>query len=257
MFLQYATESAGEAQLKGEFESMSALYQTLPSFVPRPRAFGKLRLQSPPTYFIICDFVDISDTLPDPVLLGKQLGELHRKSMSPTGKFGFHLPTYDGRLPQVVEWDDSWASFFGKMLVGVLQLDINTNGPWQELEQAVYQIVDTVIPVLLGALESEGRTIKPCLIHGDLWEGNIGTEFGSGNIFVFDACSYYAHNEMEIGMWRTEHHRMKAKAYKKEYLRNMKPSEPVDQWDDRNRLYSCKTRLMYSAHVPGTPVRKQ
>ena len=49
-----------------------------------------------------------------------------------------------------------------------------------------------------------------------LWVGNIGTELNTGNIFVFDACSYYAHNEMEIGMWRTGHHRKRAKVCKDE-----------------------------------------
>ena len=147
--------------------------------------------------------------------------------------------------------------FMCKMLLGVLKLDIATNGPWEELEEVVDRTVREVVPILLGILESEGRSVKPCLIHGDLWEGNISTETGTGNIFFFDACSYYAHNEMELGIWRTDHHRMKSEAYTQEYLRVMKPSEPRDQWDDRNRLYSCKTRLMYSAHVPGTPVRTQ
>lgn len=58
-------------------------------------------------------------------------------------------------------------------------------------------------------------------------------------------------------MWRVEHHRMKAKIFKKEYLRNMAIDDPVEEFDDRNRLYSVKTKLMYSAHVPGTSVRNQ
>lgn len=32
--------------------------------------------------------------------------------------------------------------------------------------------------------------MKPCLVHVELWEGKIGTEVGTGNIFVFDVCSY-------------------------------------------------------------------
>ena len=131
------------------------------------------------------------------------------------------------------------------------------NKPWNELEIAVDRTLSQVIPRLLGALESAGRSIKPCLIHGDLWEGNIGTEYETGNIFIFDAAPYYAHNEMELAIWSTEHHRMKNKVYKREYLRNFQPSEPSDEFDDRNRLYSVKTQLMYSAHVPGTNVRIQ
>jgi len=256
-FLKCTTESSGKAQLAGEFAAMSELYKTIPSLAPKPRGYGQLRLESPPTYFFICDFVNISDRLPDPVGLAIRLAELHSTSISPTGKFGFYVPTYDGKLPQITDWDSSWASYFGKLLTGILRLDIEVNGPWKELEDLAERVVNEVIPRLLGALESDGRSIKPSLIHGDLWEGNIGTDLETGNIYIFDACSYYAHNEMEIGMWRTEHHRMKAKAYKREYLRNMKPSEPADEWDDRNRLYSDKTKLMYSAHVPGTNVRNQ
>jgi hypothetical protein len=133
-----------------------------------------------------------------------------------------------------------------------LKLDIEINGPWSELEEAAAKVIQHVVPRLLNALEADGRTIKPSLIHGDLWEGNIGTDFTTGDLYIFDCCSYYAHNEMELGIWRTEHHRMKAKAYRKEYLRNFPPSDPVDEWDDRNRLYCTKTKLMYSAHVPGS-----
>lgn len=154
---------------------MSALYEASPTFVPKPRGTGMLKLESPPTYFFICDFLDFSDQMPDPAKLGAQLADLHRRSFSPNGKFGFHVPTYDGRLPQTVEWNDSWASFFANLLVGVLRLDVVTNGPWKELEDIVDRTVQEVIPRLLGALESEGRSVKPCLIHGDLWEGNIGT----------------------------------------------------------------------------------
>jgi protein-ribulosamine 3-kinase len=255
--VQCATKDSGKAQLEGEFKAMSELFKTMPTLVPRPFAWGKLQLQSPPTYFFLCEFVNISDSLPDPVKLGKCLAELHKESVSPTGQFGFYVPTYDGRLPQITDWESSWTLFFGRLLAGIYQLDIDTNGTWKELDDMMDQTLRHVIPRLLGALESNGRTVKPCLIHGDLWEGNIGTDFETGNLYIFDSCAYYAHNEMEIGMWRVDHHRLKAKAYRQEYIRNVEPSEPAEEWDDRNRLYSVKTKLMYSAHVPGSKVRKQ
>lgn len=38
------------------------------------------------------------------------------------------------------------------------------------------------------------------LIHGDLWGGNMGTLLETGEIVLFDAGCYYAHNEMDIAM---------------------------------------------------------
>jgi protein-ribulosamine 3-kinase len=115
-----------------------------------------------------------------------------------------------------------------------------------------------VIPRLIGILESNGRSIKPCLIHGDLWETNIGTDIETGNIYIFDAAAYYGHNEMETGIWRVAHHRIKAEAYRKEYVQHYEKSEPVEEWDDRLKLYGVKTKLMYSAGVlNGQAIRRQ
>lgn len=254
-FVKYATGEHGKAQLEGEYNSVKEINKIVPGFAPRPHAFGNMEDTSSPTFFFLCEFIYITSDLPDPQALGARLARMHRDSQSPNGKFGFPVPTYDGKLPQITSWDSSWTTFFSNLLSGIARLDVEVNGPWDELQMALDQTLQKVIPRLLDALEADGRRIKPCLIHGDLWEGNIGTDYRTGNIYIFDAASYYAHNEMEIGIWRTEHHRMKSKAYKIEYLRNFGASEPVDEWDDRNRLYSIKTQLMYSAHVPGTKVR--
>lgn len=235
---------------------MQEISKTVPGFAPKAHAFGRLEETPSPTFFFLCEFVNIANDLPDPKALGARLAKMHHESQSPTGKFGFHVTTYDGKLPQTTNWESSWTTFFGKLLAGIARLDVEVNGPWDELQEVLDQTLERVVPVLLGNLEAEGKKIKPCLIHGDLWEGNIGTDYQTGNLYIFDAASYYAHNEMELGIWRTDHHRMKSKAYRTEYLRNFEASEPIDEWDDRNRLYSVKTQLMYSAHVPGTKVRK-
>ena len=38
----------------------------------------------------------------------------------------------------------------------------------EELEASMERILELVVPKLIGALESDGRSVKPCLIHGDL-----------------------------------------------------------------------------------------
>ncbi|KAI1777246.1 Fructosamine kinase-domain-containing protein [Hypoxylon cercidicola] len=116
--------------------------------------------------------------------------------------------------------------------------------------------LEQLIPRLLNPLTADGRSIKPCLIHGDLWESNIGTDANTGELYIFDACSYYAHHEKEIGIWRREHHQMKAKEYRNEYFKNYEPSEPIEEFDDRNRLYSVETLIINSAHFPGAKTRQ-
>lgn len=239
----------------GEFSCMSELHKTMPTIVPRPRGSGPC-LDTEGSFFL-CDYLEIDHRPPNAAKLGAKIAELHATSVSPTGKFGFHVVPYDGKLPLRAEWDSSWVSFYSKLLAGVYVLDTQVNGSWPELDAAMDVTLAKVIPRLLGPLEEDGRSVKPCLIHGDLWEENIGTDLRTGDLYIFDSCAYYAHHEMAIGMWRVDHHNMKAKEYRNEYFKNYPPDDPVEEYDDRNRLYAVKERIMYSAHVPGTKARAQ
>ncbi|KAI8633637.1 Fructosamine kinase-domain-containing protein [Xylariaceae sp. FL1651] len=254
-FVKIVKGDLADKRVLGEYNCMSELYKTMPSIVPAPRGFGPC-LDSDGYYFI-CDYLDIDHRSPNPVKLAQKISELHRKSISPTGQFGFHVTPYDGKLPLEAGWESSWVSFYTKLLRGVYNLDTEVNGPWKELDDAMAITLEKVIPRLLGPLEQDGRSVKPCLIHGDLWEENIGTDPRTGEIYIFDSCAYYAHHEMAIGMWRVDHHHMKAKEYRNEYFKLFEPDEPMEEYDDRNRLYAIKERIMYSAHVPGTKARAQ
>lgn len=170
--------------------------------------------------------------------------------------FGFGIQTYDGARLQSVAWDPSWTSFFSKLLAGAYRQDRENNDVWQGMEIVFARVHSHLIQRLIGALESEGRSVRPCLIHGDLWDGNIATDAESGNPVILDCGAYYAHNEMELGIWRAEQHEPKAEVFRHEYLRNFEASEPKEEWDDRNRLYSARTNLMYSAWYPGSRPRK-
>lgn len=45
----------------------------------------------------------------------------------------------------------------------------------------------------------ENVVIEPCLLHGDLWSGNICSD-KSGQPVILDPACYYGHNEAEFGM---------------------------------------------------------
>ncbi|RYP64318.1 hypothetical protein DL771_008820 [Monosporascus sp. 5C6A] len=255
-FLKYVAGDLGKPQLEGEFVGMSALYNLASDFVPKPIAWGKLSDQTLATYFLITEFKHFMPVLPDAVKLGAKLAAMHLKSAWPNGKFGFHIQTYDGARIQYVGWEDSWTSFFSKLLAEAYRQDVETNGIWPELHTAYGRVQSHLLPRLIGALEADGRKVTPMLIHGDLWDGNIGVEADTGEPWIFDCAAYYAHNEMELGIWRAERHQMRAKAYRREYLRHCEPSEPEEEWDDRNLLYSAKTNFMLSAIFPGSPARR-
>ncbi|KAI1487336.1 vegetative incompatibility protein 4 [Biscogniauxia mediterranea] len=255
-FLKYVAGDLGKSQLNGEFIGMSELHKLAPNLVPKPIAWGKVNDSVPVTYFLLIEFKQFTPGLPNPVKLGAKLAAMHRNSISPNGKFGFHVQTYDGARIQAVDWDDSWTSFFSKLLSEAYRQDVESNGFWDRLDIVFRRVQSHLIPRLIGALEADGRSVKPVLIHGDLWEGNIGNDSETGEPWIFDCAAYYAHNEMELGIWRADRHQLSAKVFRREYLKNYEASEPEDEWDDRNRLYSAKTNFMHSACFPGSPSRK-
>lgn len=83
--------------------------------------WGKFKPQS--TYFYLSEFVGM-DVInpPDPTDLTAKVPRLHLSKVFPTGRFGFHVPTCDGKMAHTVEWEDSWAVYFSKLLLGVANL---------------------------------------------------------------------------------------------------------------------------------------
>lgn len=240
--------------LLGEYTSMRAIHSLLPGLVPKPHGPSN----SIKRYFLLYNFLEVDfKNAPDPDLFTKKVAELHKYGSSENGKFGFHVPTYDGKLPQPVDWQSSWALFFTNLLTAVLKLDIEVNGVWPEFQDASKQLLDAVIPRLLGTLQSEGRSIKPNLIHGNLSPGNFGTSMETGGIILNSPCSLYAHNEIELGAWRCEWAKfLQNRMYFMKYFTHYPQAEPKNEWEDRNRLYGVKYNVSYSARHPGSVTRE-
>lgn len=201
--MKIAYGETGRIMLGGEYESSKIVYDTMADFIPKPFGYAKYyNTRGPETYFYLSEFVHMDVTTPpEPAEFAGRLVHLHKASKSPTGMFGFHVQTCDGDRAHVVDWQESWAIFYRNLFLGVCELDIKRNGPWPEYERAIDQMAQKVIPRLLEPLQANGRQIKPCIIHGDLWEGNMGINMETGDSLLFDVGSYFAHNEMELGHW--------------------------------------------------------
>ena len=94
-------------------------------------------------------------------------------------------------------------------------------------------------------------------VRAELLLGNVGTTLETGDIILYDAGSYYAHNEMDLGIWRCQWGQyFREQVYSRSYLKNYEAAEPAQEWDDRNRLYSLKYNLNYSAGHPENITRQ-
>lgn len=243
----------------GEHYSATIIESKVPGFGPEPVGKGEfIDEDGKQVYFYLQKYHDMDvQTPPDPAGLATAIAELHTKATSPNGKFGYPMVTGRGSVDRTEHWSDSWADQFTYLLKDLIKLDDQVNSPWPEYDAACKQLIEGVIPRLLGALQSEGRNILPSMCHGDLWEGNVATDMETGKVIIFDPDEcMYAHNEIEFGTWRCSWAtHFKSPAYIQHYQMEVEPSEPVEEWDDRNRLYSIKTAICDSAGHRGSRSR--
>lgn len=242
--------------LCGEYTALATIQSCVPGLVPNVLGWGKTGAAESELYFLLEQFREMKFDLPDTSRLAKRVVDLHSNG-SPNGMFGFDVPTFNGKVNHITDWEPSWAVFFTRFLRNTIKIDEQVNGHWPELARAAVHLLEHVTPRLLGGLQLAPTPIRPSLIHGDLWAGNIGTDKESGEILFFDTGSYFAHNEMELGMWRRTEPRYLGPRYVPEYLILRGPSEPASEFDDRNRLYCLHYRLNYSIGHPGDIERRK
>lgn len=223
--------------MHGEYESEKALHDLHADFVPAPIVSGTYSSDSN-THFFLCDFQDMIDELPDVDEFCTELARLHSKSKikSANGMFGFHTTTCNGTLPQDNAWSASWEEFYIRGLKHMFQIEKDVHGPCQEFDELLPQLYEKVVPRLLRPLETGGRNIEPCLVHGDLHDGNMSIDLKTGRPLIFDASAFWAHNEYEMGTWRCPRYPIGQKFFES-YQMHIPPSEPTEDWDDRNALY--------------------
>ena len=242
------TTSKGQAQAIGEYLSAQALHASIPDNVPRPVAVGVLS-RDPSKHFLICEFVDLLEEMPPVAEFAGVLARLHRNSASPTGQFGFDVPTSQS-LQLQNNWSDSWEEFFTRAFLGTVKLELEIHAEQHEkMGKLAQQMCEKVIPRLLRPMEINGRKLKPTLVHGDLWHGNVGINILTDQVIFFDCCSFYGHHEYDLGMFRASRFRTN-KSHVRAYHKLIEISYPPEDHDDRNALYALRVDLETSCAWP-------
>ncbi|KAK3899740.1 Fructosamine kinase-domain-containing protein [Staphylotrichum tortipilum] len=175
-FKKGAEGPIGAAMMKGTFEADSALHEMIPSRVPKPVAWGTY-VDRPDSHFYLCD-------------MGK----------SPVGQFGFQVTTHLANIPVDNTWNPSWEAFWAQQMKSLFDIDEQVNGPDETVAEMRTAYFEKLIPRYLRPLESDGKSVTPCLIHSDLWLGNIKYRSATNELCLFDSCAFWGHNEADLAI---------------------------------------------------------
>ncbi|KAM0333257.1 hypothetical protein ACHAQA_001917 [Verticillium albo-atrum] len=234
----------GRKVVSGEYRSMTAIHAVMPTLVPKPVAWGSYEgLRD--VHFFLCEFRAMSEALPGIESFPRRMAQLHQSATSPDGRFGFFEPTCHGHTPVEHGWHETWEGYFASTTRRLLQMEQDVHGPSQDISELAEPFFAKVIPRLLRPLETDGRSIRPSLIHGDLWHGNVATDAVTREPIIFDAASSFAHNEYDLGVWRQPWNDL-GEAHRARYHEHFPPSAPAEDCDDRHALYATRVNILDS-----------
>ncbi|MGL1957771.1 MAG: fructosamine kinase family protein [Colwellia sp.] len=171
--------------------------------------------------FLVLDYVDFSKA--KPVLwyqLGQQLAQMHRET--PHGQFGWQHDNFIGNTIQPNNWGSNWTTFFADQRIA-----------WQ------LQLLSEK-SILLGNIDHIAKIchdrllhhyVRPCLVHGDLWQGNMG--FTSSEGMIFDPACYYGDREVDVAMTEL------FGQFPNDFYRGYQAEYPLDDgYDQRKTIYN-------------------
>jgi fructosamine-3-kinase len=122
--------------------------------------------------------------------LGRALAALHRTTHT---HFGWHRENTLGTTPQINTWNVHWVPFFGHF-----RLRAQLERAVQRGDRPVLQRLGESLIERLPALFTPYQP-APSLLHGDLWQGNVGACAG-GQPVVFDPAVYFGDREADLAM---------------------------------------------------------
>ena len=189
LFIKCNRGVEAESMFLAEQDGLIRLSQQTALKVPKVMASGCLgELNQDIWYFLLLEFIDFTKQN-NWEALGIELANLHKISQN---QFGLPVNNYIGLSLQsnsmCTEWSDFW---WNERLLFQLKL-ARANGygkdlnPFEELlKNRTYELLNDY-------------DVKPSLVHGDLWSGNVA--FTNGHPCIFDPAVYFADREVDLAM---------------------------------------------------------
>ena len=167
-----------------EFYSLDQLNRFSLINSPKPLLLGKSIDKS----FLVIEHLNLK--LPndeDWYQLGVELAQTHQDVVH--GEYGWQEDNVIGHTLQRNTWSKNWSMFFAEQRIG-WQLQLLA-------EKGIYfGDIDHICQTCHDMLVSHHP--RPSLLHGDLWQGNVG--FTNEGPVIFDPACYYGDREADIAM---------------------------------------------------------
>ena len=180
------TNRAGQSSMfEAEARGLRALASSHAIRVPEPVCFGDDGTQS----YIVVEYLNLTG-LANQSELGEQLAAMHRVQAD---QFGWDIDNTIGVTQQLNNKMDNWVEFWRNQRLGFqLQLAAD-NGYGGELQSLGERLL-LDMPKLFT-----DRVIKPSMLHGDLWGGNVAG-LSDGTPVIYDPAFYYGDREADLAM---------------------------------------------------------
>lgn len=179
----------GAAQSRGMYEAEAAGLTEL------ARA-GKLRVPKPicngsndRASWLVLEFIELGADI-DARALGHGLAALHCVTAA---RFGWQRDNTIGATPQINTPCGDWVEFWRERRLGFQLALAAQNGAARSLLVKGERLMRDFAALLAGC------AVTPSLLHGDLWNGNAGSD-ASGAPVIFDPAVYYGHHEADVAM---------------------------------------------------------
>jgi len=141
---------------------------------------------------LLLEWIETSHNSKHQAEIGKVLANLHKR----TNKyFGFDYDNTIGEMPQynaINQSVTSWSYFFWEYRLLFQIKYALKNKLISHKEYTKFLLIKSKLKNLLSS------SIKPSLLHGDLWSGNVINGINSP-VFI-DTSSYYGHSEADLAL---------------------------------------------------------
>ncbi|MDT8283679.1 MAG: fructosamine kinase family protein [Gammaproteobacteria bacterium] len=188
-------KSGQQAMFEAEARGLQEIASTAAIRVPQPVCFGDDQQQS----YIVMEYLEMNRQA-NQSILGEQLAAMHAVTAD---AFGWAMDNTIGATPQPNAWMGDWLTFWREQRLGYQLRLAASNGYGGEL-QVLGERLLVDMPSLL-----EGREVRPSMLHGDLWGGNVAgldvtgsgaTRGRQGTPVIFDPALYYGDREADLAM---------------------------------------------------------